>query len=61
MPGRRREDDQRTQQHQRRPRFQPSKHEPGGERAAKYNQLMRIEEQLGEHARYAGRAAVAVR
>jgi enolase len=32
-----------------------------GERGAKYNQLMRIEEQLGEHARYAGRAAVAVR
>jgi enolase len=32
-----------------------------GERAAKYNQLMRIEEQLGEHARYAGRAAVEVR
>jgi enolase len=26
------------------------------ERVAKYNQLMRIEEQLGDHARYAGRA-----
>jgi len=32
-----------------------------GERAAKYNQLMRIEEELGERARYAGRAAVALR
>jgi len=32
-----------------------------GERGAKYNQLMRIEEQLDELARYAGRAAVAVR
>jgi enolase len=31
-----------------------------GERAAKYNQLLRIEEELGEHARYAGREAVAV-
>ncbi|MHB1568002.1 MAG: phosphopyruvate hydratase [Solirubrobacteraceae bacterium] len=31
-----------------------------GERAAKYNQLLRIEEQLGERARYAGRDAVAV-
>ena len=31
-----------------------------GERGAKYNQLMRIEEQLGEHARYAGREAVTV-
>jgi enolase 1/2/3 len=31
------------------------------ERVAKYNQLLRIEEQLGERARYAGRAAVAVR
>jgi enolase len=30
------------------------------ERGAKYNQLMRIEEQLGDRARYAGRAAVAV-
>ena len=29
-----------------------------GERAAKYNQLMRIEEQLGERARYAGALAV---
>jgi enolase len=28
------------------------------ERVAKYNQLLRIEEQLGEHARFAGRAAV---
>jgi len=28
-----------------------------GERTAKYNQLLRIEEQLGEVARYAGRAA----
>ena len=25
-----------------------------GERTAKYNQLLRIEEELGEHARYAG-------
>jgi enolase len=32
-----------------------------GERTAKYNQLMRIEEALGERARYAGRAAVAQR
>jgi enolase len=31
-----------------------------GERAAKYNQLMRIEEELGERARYAGRVAVAM-
>jgi len=31
-----------------------------GERAAKYNQLLRIEEQLGERARYADRDAVAV-
>jgi enolase len=30
------------------------------ERVAKYNQLLRIEEELGSHARYAGRAAVAV-
>jgi enolase 1/2/3 len=30
------------------------------ERVAKYNQLLRIEEQLGDRARYAGRAAVAV-
>jgi enolase len=30
------------------------------ERVAKYNQLVRIEEQLGERARYAGRDAVAV-
>jgi len=30
------------------------------ERVAKYNQLLRIEEQLGEQARYAGRAAVAL-
>jgi enolase len=30
------------------------------ERVAKYNQLLRIEEELGESARYAGRAAVAV-
>jgi enolase len=30
------------------------------ERVAKYNQLMRIEEQLGDRARYAGRAAVAL-
>ena len=29
-----------------------------GERTAKYNQLLRIEEELGETARYAGRAAV---
>ncbi len=29
------------------------------ERVAKYNQLLRIEEQLGDRARYAGRAAVA--
>jgi enolase len=28
------------------------------DRLAKYNQLMRIEEELGEHARYAGRAAI---
>jgi enolase len=31
-----------------------------GERVAKYNQLLRIEEELGDLARYAGRAAVAV-
>ena len=31
------------------------------ERVAKYNQLLRIEEQLGSRARYAGRAAVALR
>ncbi len=31
-----------------------------GERVAKYNQLLRIEEELGERARFAGRAAVAV-
>jgi enolase len=31
-----------------------------GERVAKYNQLLRIEEELGERARYAGREAVAV-
>jgi enolase len=31
-----------------------------GERVAKYNQLLRIEEELGDRARYAGRAAVAV-
>jgi enolase len=31
-----------------------------GERVAKYNQLLRIEEQLGGRAHYAGRAAVAV-
>ena len=30
------------------------------ERVAKYNQLLRIEEQLGERARYAGRSAVAL-
>ena len=30
------------------------------ERVAKYNQLLRIEEQLGERARFAGRAAVAL-
>ena len=30
------------------------------ERVAKYNQLLRIEEQLGDRARYAGRAAVAI-
>jgi enolase len=30
------------------------------ERVAKYNQLMRIEEELGDRARYAGRGAVAV-
>jgi enolase len=30
------------------------------ERVAKYNQLLRIEEELGERARYAGRAAVTV-
>ena len=30
------------------------------ERVAKYNQLLRIEEQLGSRARYAGRAAVAI-
>ena len=29
-----------------------------GERASKYNQLMRIEEQLGERARYAGALAM---
>ena len=28
------------------------------DRLAKYNQLMRIEEELGEQARYAGRAAI---
>jgi enolase 1/2/3 len=28
-----------------------------GERVAKFNQLLRIERQLGEHARFAGRAA----
>ena len=32
-----------------------------GERVAKYNQLLRIEEELGERARYAGRDAVVVR
>ena len=31
------------------------------ERVAKYNQLLRIEEQLGESARYAGRAMIALR
>ncbi len=31
-----------------------------GERVAKYNQLLRIEEELGERARYAGRDAVVV-
>jgi enolase len=30
------------------------------ERVAKYNQLLRIEEELGDSARYAGRIAVAV-
>src|SRR5699024_10253053 len=30
------------------------------ERVAKYNQLLRIEEELGDRARYAGRAAVAL-
>jgi enolase len=30
-----------------------------GERTAKYNQLLRIEEELGERARYAGRSALA--
>ena len=30
------------------------------ERVAKYNQLLRIEEELGERARYAGREAVAL-
>jgi enolase len=30
------------------------------ERVAKYNQLLRIEEQLGTHARFAGRTAVAI-
>ena len=30
------------------------------ERVAKYNQLLRIEEELGELARYAGREAVAL-
>jgi enolase len=28
------------------------------DRIAKYNQLLRIEEELGEHARYAGRGAI---
>jgi enolase len=28
------------------------------DRIAKYNQLLRIEEELGENARYAGRAAI---
>jgi enolase len=32
-----------------------------GERVVKYNQLLRIEEQLGDRARYAGRAALAPR
>jgi enolase len=32
-----------------------------GERVAKYNQLLRIEEQLGERARYPGRSALAPR
>jgi enolase len=31
-----------------------------GERVAKYNQLLRIEEELGDRARYAGREAVTV-
>jgi enolase len=31
-----------------------------GERVAKYNQLLRIEEQLGDRARFAGREAVAL-
>jgi enolase len=31
-----------------------------GERVAKYNQLLRIEEELGERARFAGSGAVAV-
>ena len=31
------------------------------ERVAKYNQLLRIEEELGERARFAGREAVALR
>jgi enolase len=30
------------------------------ERVAKYNQLLRIEEELGSHARYAGRATMAI-
>jgi len=30
-----------------------------GERVAKYNQLLRIEEELADRARYAGRAALA--
>jgi enolase len=29
-----------------------------GERTAKYNRLLRIEEELGERARYAGRSIV---
>jgi enolase len=29
-----------------------------GERTAKYNQLLRIEEELGDAARYAGRTAL---
>jgi enolase len=32
-----------------------------GERTAKYNQLLRIEEALGSHARYPGKAAFAIR
>jgi enolase len=36
----------------------PTTAETSAERVARYNQLLRIEEELGDQARFAGRAAI---